>query len=178
MRRYKYYDEDYEILKYAYDVLSEEMGDCFLDLSTYEDKSYSPFIFLIYDCNLYLPKTLFLDGRYIADNNFKICDVIDGKKSVNIYVNRKRFILLDVFEYIKNNVDDIVGELEFVNNINPYIMFYTKSKLSDTVMKYLDDASCIFFYGGDFNKHKNAYFYLIKIHKKGLYLYEDDNCKQ
>ena len=79
---------------------------------------------------------------------------------------------------IKNNVDDIVGELEFVNCENPYIMFYTKSKLSDTVMKYLEDASCIFFYGGDFNKHKNAYFYLIKIHKKGLYLYENDSSKQ
>ena len=145
MKRYKYYDYDYEILKYAYDILLEEMGDCFLDLSTYEDKSYSPFIFIIYDCNLYLPKTLYLDERFVTDDNFKICGVIDGKKSVNIYVNRKRFILLDVFEYIKNNVDDIVGELEFVNNINPYIMFYTKSKLSDTVMKYLEDASCIFF---------------------------------
>ena len=178
MKRYKYYAYDYEILKYAYDILLEEMGDCFLDLSTYEDKSYSPFIFIIYDCNLYLPKTLYLDERFVTDDNFKICGVIDGKKSVNIYVNRKRFILLDVFEYIKNNVDDIVGELEFVNNINPYIMFYTKSKLSDTVMKYLEDASCIFFYGGDFNKHKNAYFYMIKIHKKGLYLYEDDSSKQ
>ena len=178
MRRYKYYDEDYEILKHAYDVLSEEMGEQFFKFVTYEDKRSRPFIFVIYDCNLHLPKTLFLDGRYIVDNNFKICDVIDGKKSENIYVNRKRFILLDVFEYIKNNVDDIVGELEFVNNINPYIMFYTKNKLSDTVMKYLEGASCSFFYGGDFNKHKNAYFYLIKIHKKGLYLYENDSSKQ
>ena len=145
MKRYKYYDEDYEILKYAYDILLEEMGDCFLDLSTYEDKRSRPFIFIIYDCNLYLPKTLYLDGRFVTDNNFKICDVIDGKKSVNIYVNRKRFILLDVFEYIKNNVDDIVDELEFVNNINPYIMFYTKNKLSETVMKYLNSIPCRFF---------------------------------
>ena len=107
---------------------------------------------------MHLPKTLYLDKRFVTDNNFKICGVIDGKKSVNIYVNRKRFILLDVFEYIKNNVDDIVGELEFVNCENPYIMFYTKSKLSDTVMKYLDDASCRFFYGGNFNKHKTHIF--------------------
>ena len=152
------------------------MGDCFLDLSTYEDKSYSPFIFIIYDCNLYLPKTLYLDGRFVTDNNFEICDVIDGKKSVNIYVNRKRLILLHVFEYIKNNVDDIVDELEFFNNINPYIMFYTKNKLTDTVMKYLNSIPCRFFYGGDFNKFKNAYFYMIQIHKNTLY--EDDNCKQ
>ena len=176
MKRYKYYDEDYEILKYAYDILLEEMGDCFLDLPTYEDKSYSPFIFIIYDCNLHLPKKLYLDGRFVTDNNFKICGVIDGKKSVNIYVNRKRFILLDVFEYIKKNVDDIVDELEFVNNINPYIMFYTKNKLSDTVMEYLNSIPCRFFYGGNFNKHKNAYFYLIKIHKNTLY--EDDSSKQ
>ena len=39
MRRYKYYDEDYEILKYAFNVLSEEMWYYYLDLSTYEDKS-------------------------------------------------------------------------------------------------------------------------------------------
>ena len=26
MKRYKYYDEDYEILKYAYDILLKEMG--------------------------------------------------------------------------------------------------------------------------------------------------------
>ena len=176
MRRYKYYDEDYEILKYAYDILLKEMEGSYLDFVKYEDKSCHPFIFLIYDCNLCLPRTLFLDGRFVADNNFKICDVIDGKKSVNIYVNRKRFILLDVFEYIKNNVDDIVDELEFVNNINPYIMFYTKNKLSDTVMKYLNSIPCRFFYGGDFNRHKNAYFYMIQIHKNTLY--EDDNCKQ
>lgn len=145
MKRYKYYDEDYEILKYAFNVLSEEMWYHYLDLVRYEDKSCHPFIFIIYDCNLHLPKTLYLDGRFVTDNNFKICGVIDGKKSVNIYVNRKRFILLDVFEYIKNNVDDIVDELEFVNNINPYIMFYTKNKLSDTVMKYLNSIPCSFF---------------------------------
>ena len=176
MKRYKYYDEDYEILKHAFNVLSEEMWYHYLHFVTYEDKRGRPFIFVIYDCNLHLPKTLYLDKRFVTDNNFKICDVIDGKKSVNIYVNRKRFILLDVFEYIKKNVDDIVGELEFVNNINPYIMFYTKNKLSDTVMKYLNSIPCRFFYGGDFNKHKNAYFYLIKIHKNTLY--ENDSSKQ
>ena len=37
-------------------------------------------------------------------------------------------------------------------------MFYTKNKLSDTVMKYLEDASCRFFYGGDFNKFKKRIF--------------------
>ena len=78
MKRYKYYDEDYEILKYAFNVLSEEMWYHYLDLSTYEDKSCRPFIFIVYNCNLHLPKKLYLDGRFVTDNNFKICGVIDG----------------------------------------------------------------------------------------------------
>ena len=49
MRRYKYYDEDYEILKYVFNVLSEEMWCNYLDLVTYEDKRSRPFIFVIYD---------------------------------------------------------------------------------------------------------------------------------
>ena len=67
---------------------------------------------------MHFSKTIALDERFVIENNFKICDVADGKKSVNIYVNRKRFILLDVFEYIKKNVDDIVGKLKYKSIYN------------------------------------------------------------
>ena len=68
MKRYKYYDEDYEILKHAFNVLSEEMWYHYLHFVTYEDKRGRPFIFVIYDCNLHLPKTLYLDKRFVTDN--------------------------------------------------------------------------------------------------------------
>ena len=86
-----------------------------------------------------------------------------------------------IIEIIKNSDNDDLIDINngYQDEVCGDCHIYHMDEFNDIMSSYSPlDLAFRVFYGGDFNKHKNAYFYLIKIHKKGLYLYENDNSKQ